>query len=298
MNVFLILVSIADESGSDSEEENSSADYSSLSEFVSEMRNSEICGEIRGEKLTRTRERRSPLRFLVAKIYPENQEKTACVEYSTVYHPPDELQIPDGPNKTPSPSASGNESSQSMSESTVSSSSNSLTNSQLNSPDEDFRGIVPDLTGTIHDIDSKSSSATITPVTKSFPRPLFDMKTLNSEENFTHASVSPELRAKNAAHQASNASIQRPQAAVSHTDSHDSIASSTAMKTGRSSKNEPDSNPHANASLLQQVGDEIHSTTAGRVVSNMAKMATNKMSELLGKNPRLSIILILLLLSP
>ena len=57
MNVFLILLSIADESGSDSEEENSSADYSSLSEFVSEMRNSEICGEIRGEALTRIQER-------------------------------------------------------------------------------------------------------------------------------------------------------------------------------------------------------------------------------------------------
>ena len=48
----LIVFSIADESGSDSDEENSSADYSSLSEFVSEMRNSEICGEIRGEKLS------------------------------------------------------------------------------------------------------------------------------------------------------------------------------------------------------------------------------------------------------
>ena len=47
------------------------------------------------------------------------------------------------------------------------------------------------------------------------------------------------------------------------------------MKAGRPSD--------SNASLLQQVGDEIHSTTAGRVVSNMAKMATSKMSELLGK---------------
>ncbi len=47
---------ILDESGSDSEEEEEEeADspnscYSSLSDFVSEMRNSEICGEIRGKK--------------------------------------------------------------------------------------------------------------------------------------------------------------------------------------------------------------------------------------------------------
>ncbi len=41
---------ISDESGSDSEEDNSNADYSSLTDFVSEMRNSEICGEIRGKK--------------------------------------------------------------------------------------------------------------------------------------------------------------------------------------------------------------------------------------------------------
>lgn len=40
---------ISDESGSDSEEDNPDADYSSLTDFVSEMRNSEICGEIRGE---------------------------------------------------------------------------------------------------------------------------------------------------------------------------------------------------------------------------------------------------------
>ena len=48
---FLVNVrsSISDESGSESEEENPNADYSSLSDFVSEMRNSEICGEIRGE---------------------------------------------------------------------------------------------------------------------------------------------------------------------------------------------------------------------------------------------------------
>ena len=30
------------------------------------------------------------------KLYPENQERTACVDYSKVYHPPEELQIPDG----------------------------------------------------------------------------------------------------------------------------------------------------------------------------------------------------------
>jgi hypothetical protein len=43
-----------------------------------------------------------------------------------------------------------------------------------------------------------------------------------------------------------------------------------------------ENNAPLSTSLLQQVGDEINSTAAGRVVSNMAKMATNKMSELLG----------------
>jgi hypothetical protein len=38
-----------DESGSDSEEDNPNSDYTSLSDFVSEMRISEICGEIRGK---------------------------------------------------------------------------------------------------------------------------------------------------------------------------------------------------------------------------------------------------------
>ena len=163
---------ILDESGSDSEDDNSNSDYSSLSEFVSEMRNSEICGEIRGKTKFYFRTT-SGLgnAILVAKIYPANQEKTACVEYSTVYSPPEELQIPDGStNHMPSPGASGNESSHSISESTVSSSTNSQVNSGMNSPSEEMNEIVPDLSNTLHDIDSKSSSATITPVTKTFPK--------------------------------------------------------------------------------------------------------------------------------
>jgi hypothetical protein len=50
-----------------------------------------------------------------------------------------------------------------------------------------------------------------------------------------------------------------------------------------------------NPSLLQQVGGEINSTMAGRVVSNMAKMATNKMTELLGKNSHLIFLFFLVL---
>ncbi len=57
-----------------------------------------------------------------------------------------------------------------MSESTISSSSNSLANSRHNSPSEDTNENLPDLSNAIHDIDSKSSSATITPITKSFPK--------------------------------------------------------------------------------------------------------------------------------
>lgn len=106
----------------------------------------------------------------MVKIYPENQEKTACVEYSTVYSPPAELQIPDGPNKNASPTTSGNDSSQSLSESSVSSTSTSLANSRLNSPTEETPEIGSELSGLMHDLDSKSSSATITPVTKFFPK--------------------------------------------------------------------------------------------------------------------------------
>jgi hypothetical protein len=136
------------------------------------MRNSEICGEIRGKKIIFQKKIffvREKL-FLVVKIYPENQEKTACVEYSTVFSPPEELQIPENSNNALSPNASGNESSQSISESTISSSSSSLVNSRRDSPSEETNEMLHDLSSAIHDIDSKSSSATITPVTKSFPK--------------------------------------------------------------------------------------------------------------------------------
>ncbi|UJR10094.1 hypothetical protein I4U23_014316 [Adineta vaga] len=262
-----------DESGSDSEEDSGNPDYSSLSEFVSEMRNSEICGEIR-----------------VAKIYPENQEKTACVEYSTVYSPPEELQIPDeASNQMPSPNASGNESSHSISESTVSSSTNSQANSGLNSPSEEMKEIISDPSNALYDIDSKSSSATITPITKNFPKPLFDSKTLTSGNNSAQSSP-PENHTKNVITQGSI--NQRVSAMMTRTDSHDSNTNAIVTKTGRVNKVETENATPTNASLFQQVGEEINSTTAGRVVSNMAKMATHKMSELLSSSaetPRQSI---------
>lgn len=43
-----------------------------------------------------------------------------------------------------------------------------------------------------------------------------------------------------------------------------------------------ENNPSPNLSLLQQVGNEINSTMAGRAISTMAKITSNKMSELLG----------------
>ncbi len=87
------------------------------------------------------------------------------MEYSTVFSPPEELQIPENSNNALSPNASGNESSQS-----ISSSSSSLVNSRRDSPSEDTNEMLHDLSSALHDIDSKSSSATITPVTKSFPK--------------------------------------------------------------------------------------------------------------------------------
>lgn len=98
----------------------------------------------------------------------------------------------------------------------------------------------------------------------------------------------PENRAKNVPMQGT--SSQRIGAVMSRTNSHDSTP-----KMGRSHKvifsmQIFDRFPRLlfkidseNPSLLQQMGEEINSTMAGRVVSNMAKMATHKMSELLGK---------------
>ncbi|CAF0752523.1 unnamed protein product [Rotaria sp. Silwood1] len=230
-----------DESGSDSEEEEDSANscYSSLSDFVYEMRHSGICGEIRENK-----------------IYPENQEKTACVEYSTVYSPPEELQIPENTNKN----LNTNETNPSMSESTISSSSNSDITSKFNSPMEDNNRVLPDLSGTIIDMDSKSSSATITPVTKSFPKPLFDSRTSQSERTSTQSSS---------------------------LENHEKILSNTQKQYSQDSEN----NKTTSQSLLEQMSDELNSTKAVRAVSNIAKLATNKMSEILtsSENPRQSI---------
>jgi hypothetical protein len=82
-----------------------------------------------------------------------------------------------------------------------------------------------------------------------FSRPFFDSKTSQNDENSARSlpSINP----------------PQSQSDVSKQPSHDE-----------------ETNP---PSLLQQVGQEFNSTMAGRAVSNMAKIATNKMSELLSK---------------
>ena len=219
---------ILDESGSDSEVEDDdsiNSCYSSLSDFVSEMRSSGICGEIRE-----------------IRIYPENQEKTACVEYATVYSPPEELQIPD-PTDQPNTNAF-------MSESTIS--SNSDMNSKLDSPTDERTSLAADPSGNLLDVDSKSSSATITPVAKHFPRPMFEPRVSRSELDAIQVLASRTPRKSTSSGSKPRVSITSDEAATS-------------------------------PSLFEQVGNEINATMAGRVVSNMAKLATDKMSELLGK---------------
>lgn len=105
-------------------------------------------------------------RFLLDnKIYPDNQEKTACVDYSSVYNPPEELQIPESLSRVPH----ANESNQAMTGSNRSSNAD-FTSSIMSPREEQFKGL-SDVPGAICDMDSKSSSsATITPVAKSFPK--------------------------------------------------------------------------------------------------------------------------------
>ncbi|CAM4856304.1 unnamed protein product [Rotaria socialis] len=207
-----------DESGSDSEDEEDSSNscYSSLSDFVYEMRNSGICGEIRENK-----------------IYPENQEKTACVEYATVFSPPEQLQIPQNPNKI-SP----------MTDSTLSVNSNSDETSKCDSPMEGSYRVVPDLSGIRMDIDSISRSATITSATKNVS------KTSQNEEN----GIQPTLL---------ESSIE------------------IHINNEKQSNQDSENNARLSSSLFEQMGDEINATVAGRVVTNIAKLATNKVSELL-----------------
>lgn len=88
--------------------------------------------------------------YLENKLYPENQEQTACVEYATVFRPPEALQIPQNSIKPP----------QSMTGST----------SSLNSSTVDNQRLMTDMPTSVIDLDSKSSSATITPIAKSFPK--------------------------------------------------------------------------------------------------------------------------------
>ncbi|CAF3868387.1 unnamed protein product [Adineta steineri] len=218
-----------DESGSDSEEEEEdslNSCYSSLSDFVTEMRNSDICGEIRENRL-----------------YPENQEKTAYVEYASIYNPPDELQIPENMNKN----THINEANQSMSESTISSNSNST----FHSPTEENRNMyIGNLSETIHEIDSVSSSTTITPVTKNFPKPLFERRTSQTETKSAQSSPIGHRRKV-----LSNILLQK-------------------------------SFDLENNLLMEQVNNENNSSMTDKSLCTISKITTNRTSELLPSSNR------------
>ena len=109
------------------------------------------------------------------RIYPENQERTACLEYATVYRPPEELQIPDSTINA-----------MRISESTISSGGNS----RLDSPGDENDGIAGDVRRTLRDRDSKSSSTTITSMSGNGPRPLFESRRSQSGRNSTQSSSS------------------------------------------------------------------------------------------------------------
>lgn len=113
------------------------------------------------------------MEILENKIYPENQEKTACVEYSTVYKPPEELQIPERTAKVRTtvqapPIAN---------ESTLTSSFHSEINSKINSPTEENSSLYVDIARSSNDLDSKSSSSTITSINKDISKYVKSMAT-------------------------------------------------------------------------------------------------------------------------
>jgi hypothetical protein len=80
-----------------------------------------------------------------------------------------------------------------------------------------------------------------------FFRPFFDSKSSQSEENFAQSPFSPET--------------------------HRKTQSIITKQSSQDSSNNPTS--------LQETNQELSSTIAGRAVSSIAKIATNKMSELL-----------------
>ncbi|CAF1273258.1 unnamed protein product, partial [Adineta ricciae] len=213
-----------DESGSDSEEDSPNSCYSSLNDFVFEMRNSGICGEIRENKL-----------------YPENQEKSTFVEYSQVYNPPEELQIPDSLNTK----ANTHESNPLMSESTISSSSNSDINSQHHSPIDEKYSILGELSETILEMDSKSSSATITPIAKTFPKPLFDLKSAQCETDSPQSSpvlIRRPIQKRESNNSETNISINSPEIEQISAETEYKMSDSITTSDG-SSKPHPNRSP-------------------------------------------------------
>jgi hypothetical protein len=156
------MVMFVDESGSDSEDEDDldvNSCYSSLSDFVSEMRSSAICGEIRGKHLRSFSSLDTSLfNILDNRIYPANQERTACVEYAAIYRPPEELQMSEQSNVF----ATHTNIHLDMNTSTM--------NSKLSSPLAESTCVNVRPSVELVSVDSKTSPTSMTPIGKQLPK--------------------------------------------------------------------------------------------------------------------------------
>lgn len=150
-------------------------------------------------------------------MFPKNQAKTMCVDIETVYSPPVDADFKDLIERSPS-IVSSNLDTSSMTSSTSSSSienNNELVddndenlfteNQNWNHDDENLSKTNPVLSNkykTFVSSDSKSSSATMTPVNKNFPKSPFDLEVFQQKSNQrTNSSSSTHtLTSKNLSH--------------------------------------------------------------------------------------------------
>jgi hypothetical protein len=217
-------------------------------------------------------------------MFPKHQASTMCVDVVSVYQPPVDSDFKDLIERSPS-AASSNAESSPMTSSASSSSINSEQNddSMNKNEQEDNSHLNPDyddenafinndplmhgkkvkpLSILIHEKklanDSKSSSATITPVNKYFPKPIFENASVES------GSVS-----------SLNSQKQR-------TDSQSSTANRVLNKNNQSPRNKPSS-----FALISQLSDDIFSDMANKAKNLTSNISNKKFANILSEEGQL-----------
>lgn len=239
-------------------------------------------------------------------MFPKNQAKTMCVDVDTVYSPPVDADFKDLIERSPSVASSNAETS-----SMTSSASSSSMTSGANNPDHDqdeaidfedeslfapggdneedskTKQLLTNLdkfkkNSNKQNTDSKSSSATLTPVNKTFPRYTFELN------NTAIANITNSIQSSPSSNLANNETTTRSPQRTNSTSSTNTVTPNKPKLANKTSSGTP-ATPNKKQSSFQfisQLSDDLINDVTNKAKNLSSITKSNRLSSILGEDSK------------